>query len=444
MNIIDESFAQKQKTKKDNTKLITRIVLAIIIIVVIAIIGIGIAMYYIQESQLKVYFNGQVSPEIKNLLQFDSDGTIYVPIRDIATYFGYESYSGDYNDLSEDRSKCYIQSEDEVASFSLNSNTIYKLKLNSTSSTGENYEYFYLSKPIKATDGKLYMSQEGIPKAFNATFTYNKDTNRVYIYTMSYLIQTYTNSVLDYGYTGIEENFDNYKAVLNNMLVVKKDNKFGVINPTTGETIIEPKYDGIEYLENTNNFLVKSNNKVGVLSNTGELKIQILYDSLELMDSDAGLYLAKRDGKSGMIDIDGNIKIHIEYDQIGIDVTQFSNNEIKNKFILVGNLIPVKKDNYWGFFDTTGKQIVEFKYDNLGYIASGKRDAMNLLVIPDYEVVVVRKDNKYGLVDKSGNEIVRTALDDAYLTISGGEKYYMMTYNDETYDIEKYFEENLQ
>ena len=45
MNIIDESFAQKQKTKKDNTKLITRIVLAIIIIVVIAIIGIGIAMY---------------------------------------------------------------------------------------------------------------------------------------------------------------------------------------------------------------------------------------------------------------------------------------------------------------------------------------------------------------------------------------------------------------
>lgn len=444
MNIIDESFTPKQKQKKDNTKLVARIILAIIIILILAIIGVGITMYYIQESQLKVYFNGKVNSEIKNLLQFDSDGTIYVPIRDISTYFGYQSYSGDYNDLSEDKSKCYIQSEDEIASFSLNSNTIYKLKLNSKSSTGENYEYFYLNKPIKATDGKLYMSQEGIQKAFNATFEYDKDSNRIYIYTMSYLIQNYTNKVLDYGYTKIDENFDNYKAVLNNMLVVEKDKKFGVIKANTGEAIIEPKYDGIEYLENTNNFLVKSNNKVGVLSSTGDLKIQLLYDSLEIIDSDSGLYLAKKDNRYGMIDINGNIKIHLEYDQIGIDATQFSNNEIKNKFILLDNLIPVKKDKLWGFFDKTGKQIVDFQYDSLGYIVSGKKDAMNLLIVPDYNVIVVHKNDKYGLVDKSGNEIVRTALDDAYMTISGGVKYYMMTYNDETYDIQKYFEEVLR
>ena len=48
-----------------------------------------------------------------------------------------------------------------------------------------------------------------------------------------------------------------------------------------------------------------SNKKVGILSSIGELKVQLLYDSLELMDSDAGLYLAKRDGNFGVIDING-------------------------------------------------------------------------------------------------------------------------------------------
>lgn len=440
MNIIEESFQEKQK--KDKTKLIKRIILVVIIILVLAIIGIAITMVYLDKAKLRVYVDGKINDEVKDLLVIQEDGKIYIPIKEIAPYIGYESYNGDYRDKSEDKSRCYIQCEDEVANFTLNSNKIYKLSTKSKSNTGEDYDYFYADEPIKAMNGILYTDTVGFEEAFNTVFNYDRNNNRIQIYTMPYLIQSYTNSVLDYGYSKIDDDFENQKAILESMLIVQRDGSgtIGVINCDTGEVLIEPKYDDIEYLQDTNDFLVTSNKKVGILSNAGELKVQLLYDSLELMDSDSGLYLAERDGKYGVIDTNGSIKIHLEYDEIGADITRFTNNDIKNKFILADNLIPVKKDKLWGFFDKTGKQLVDFKYESFGYIASNNRDAMNLLVIPEYNMIVAKRDGKYALVNSEGEETVPNILDDAYMTISSGVTYYYMTYNDRRYDIEDYLD----
>ncbi len=440
MNIIEESFQEKQK--KDKTKLVKRIILVVIIILVLAIIGIAITMVYLDKAKLRVYVDGKINDEVKDLLVIQEDGKIYIPIKEIAPYIGYESYNGDYRDKSEDKSRCYIQCEDEVANFTLNSNKIYKLSTKSKSNTGEDYDYFYADEPIKAMNGILYTDTVGFEEAFNTVFNYDRNNNRIQIYTMPYLIQSYTNSVLDYGYSKIDDDFENQKAILESMLIVQRDGSgtIGVINCDTGEVLIEPKYDDIEYLQDTNDFLVTSNKKVGILSNAGELKVQLLYDSLELMDSDSGLYLAERDGKYGVIDTNGSIKIHLEYDEIGVDITRFTNNDIKNKFILADNLIPVKKDKLWGFFDKTGKQLVDFKYESFGYIASNNRDAMNLLVIPEYNMIVAKRDGKYALVNSEGEETVPNILDDAYMTISSGVTYYYMTYNDKRYDIEDYLD----
>lgn len=440
MNIIEESFQEKQK--KDKTKLIKRIILVVIIILVLAIIGIAITMVYLDKAKLRVYVDGKINDEVKNLLVIQEDGKVYIPIKEIAPYIGYESYNGDYRDKSEDKSRCYIQCEDEVANFTLNSNKIYKLSTKSKSNTGEDYDYFYADEPIKAMNGILYTDTVGFEEAFNTVFNYDRNNNRIQIYTMPYLIQSYTNSVLDFGYSKIDDDFENQKAILESMLIVQRDGSgtIGVINCDTGDVLIEPKYDDIQYLQDTNDFLVTSNKKVGILSNSGELKVQLLYDSLELMDSDAGLYLAERDGKYGVIDTNGSIKIHLEYDEIGADITRFTNNDIKNKFILADNLIPVKKDKLWGFFDKTGKQLVDFKYESFGYIASNNRDAMNLLVIPEYNMIVAKRDGKYALVNSEGEEKVPNILDDAYMTISSGVTYYYMTYNDKRYDIEDYLD----
>ena len=440
MNIIEESFQEKQK--KDKTKLIKRIILAIIIILVLAIIGIAVTMVYLDKAKLRVYVDGKINDEVKDLLVIQEDGKIYIPIKEIAPYIGYESYNGDYRDKSEDKSRCYIQSEDEVANFTLNSNKIYKLSTKSKSNTGEDYNYFYADEPIKAMNGILYTDTVGFEEAFNTVFNYDRNNNRIQIYTMPYLIKSYTNSVLDYGYSKINDEFENQKAILESMLIVQRDGSgtIGVINCDTGEVLIEPKYDNIQYLQDTNDFLVTSNKKVGILSSSGELKVQLLYDSLELMDSDAGLYLAERDGNYGVIDRNGNIKIHLEYDEIGVDITKFTDNDIKNKFILVNNLIPVRKDNLWGFFDKTGRQVVDFKYESFGYIASNNRDAMNLLVVPEYNMIVAKRDGKYALVNSEGEETVPNILDDTYMTISSGVTYYYMTYNDKRYDIEDYLD----
>lgn len=435
MNLMEESFQRKEEQKQKRT---TRIILGAIIFLVILIIAITTYLLYIQSTTLRLALDGQQNEKLLQLLVFEQDGTIYAPIKQIASYFGYESYSGDYVDKSEDQSKCYVQSDNEVANFSLGSNKVYKLDLTNSSET---YEYVYTKNPVKAINGVLYASSETIEKAFNVSFQYNQEKNRIYVYTMPYLVQTYSNMVLDYGYTQISDVFANQKTILQDMIVVKKsDTQYGVID-LEGNIILEPKYNNITYLPNVGDFLVEDNKKVGILSKNKETKVQIMYDSIELMDSDAGLYVAKKDNKYGVLDLRGNVKIYIENDEVGMDISNFSQNNIKSKYILAENLIPVKKGDLWGLYDKNGRQVVDFQYDSFGYIASNNKDAFNLLVIPDYDVIVACKDDKYTLLSSIGQELfVGPVADDIYMTISGGEKQYHISVNNRDIDAEEYLD----
>ena len=436
MNLIDESF---EPTKKDNSKKISRIILIIISILIIAIIAIFAALVYIQDNTLKLYVDGNVNEKVKEMMVVEDDGTIYFPIKDVASYLGYQSYNGEYTDKSEEASKCYIENDNEIANFTLNSNKIYKLTL---SNNDANYDYYYAKKPVKAINGKLYVTSDALENAFNVSFTYNGDKKRVYIYTMPYLISSYESRVLDYGYEKISDNYTNEKSILDGMLIVTKnqDKTYAVID-TKGNVIIEPKYDNIEYLPNSGDFLVQSNNKVGIISAKKETKIQLLYDSLELVDSDSGLYIAKRDNKYGVIDSKGNIKVYIEYDEIGIDNSKFEQNNIKNKYLLDNGMIPARKDKYWGAFDKNGKVVLDFEYDSFGYIASSNKDAINLLLIPNYNMMVVCQNKKYALVNSAGKIIIQPILDDVYMTINSGKKYYYMNFNDKKINIEEFLDQ---
>ena len=436
MNLIDESFEPR---KKDNSKKIARIILIIIALLVIAIIGIFVAIVYIQDNTLKLFVDGNINEKVKEMMVVEDDGTVYFPIKDVASYLGYQSYNGEYTDKSEEASKCYIENDNEIANFTLNSNKIYKLTL---SNNDANYDYYYAKKPVKAINGKLYVTSDALENAFNLSFTYDMDKKKVYIYTMPYLISSYESRVLDYGYEKISDNYTNEKSILNSMLIVTKnqDKTYAVID-LNGNVIIEPKYDNIEYLPNSGDFLVQSNNKVGIISSKKETKIQLLYDSLELVDSDSGLYIAKKDNKYGVIDSKGNIKVYIEYDEIGIDNSKFEQNNIKNKYLLDNGMIPARKDKYWGAFDKNGKVVLDFVYDSFGYIASSNKDAINLLLIPNYNMMVVCQNKKYALVNSSGKTIIQPILDDVYMTINSGKKYYYMNFNDKKINIEEFLDQ---
>lgn len=425
MNLIEEDLKQKE-TKQTNkfTKIII-ISMVILAILIVAVIG---AIMYIKSNTLKLSINGVDNTKVRDMMRIEEDGTIYFPIKDIAPFLGYSSYNGEYEEKSEDANKCYIQCDDEIVNFSLNSKKIYRL---TTSDNNAVYEYNFLDKPIKAVNGKLYATTDGIEQAFNVAFFYNENTKSAQFYTMPYLIESYSKKVLDLGYAKISEDFTNHKAVLNDMLVVSKDGKsnFGVIN-VKGQEILEAKYDDIKYLPYSGDFLVKGNGKVGIISKNKQTKVQLIYDNLQLIDSDLGLYLANRNNKYGVIDEKGNVKIYIEYDEIGIDNTKFAQNGIKNKYLLVDNLIPVKKGELWGLFDKNGNKVAEPEYDGFGYVATSNKDAINLLVIPNYNVIVARKDKKYTLIDATGEVLFLPVFDDVYMTISAGEKHYYINYND--------------
>ena len=434
MNLLDEEFSDNKENK---TKKTIKIVVICIVIVLIAIIGIVSYMVYLDSTQLKVVLNGQQNADVKNLLVTESDGTIYVPVRAISSYLGYNCYNGEYNNKSESTSKSYVQCEGEVANLTLNSNKIYKLNLQNQD---DGYTYVYMDKPVIARNGELYITTDGMQKVFNTTFQYDTQRNVISIYTSAFLVEQYNVSVLDFGYTQLSENFENNKAVVRNMLVVTDDQNYGVINATDGSEILECKYDDIVYQESTGDFIVSSNGKYGIIGADKKTKVDINYDDIKLMDYDAELYLVERDNKYGVIDFNGNTKIYAENDQIGIDITQFEENDLKTVYILVDNLIPVEKGDKWGLFDKNGNQVVEFEYDSFGYIANDNRDAVNLLVIPDYNVIVACIDDRYTLLNSSGKQPFGAFVDDIYMTINGGEKSYKMIANDKEYDVEEYLD----
>lgn len=427
------------ENKINNNKKIANIVLIFIILIFIAIISILLIIITLKNNIFIAKIDGKQNDNLKSLLILEENNSkVYIPIKKIAGFLGYSSYNGDYKEPSEDVSKCYVKSENEVASFSLNSDIIYKIIPN----TDSNYEYFQIDEPVKAINGELYTTIDGIEKAFNVAILYNLKQKEFEIYTINHLSTTYSNNVINYGYTGIDEDFNNKKAILDNMLVVKQNEKYGVISSSTGEIILEAKYDKIKYIRQTSDFLVTSNNKVGIMSKEKETKVSLIYDDIELIDYDSNLYIIKKDNKYGIIDINGNIKLYPEYDKIGIDNSNF--NDIKNGYVLLDTLIPVKKDNLWGLFDKSGKQIVEFKYTNLGCIQNTSSVSNNLLLIPEYNVIVVNKNNKYNLINLSGNERISTFVDSIYMNVESGNNKYYMLYEGNTLDLSNYLGNNKQ
>ena len=435
MNLIEESVRDKEQNKKKHT---TRIILIAIILLILIIVSIAIYLFYIESTALRAVVDGQVNEKVKNMLVFDDDGTIYAPIKEIASYLNYDSYDGNYEEKSQEKSKCYVQNDNEVANFVLGSTQIEKLDLTVTKA---NYEIDNIKKPIIAKNGVLYASSEAIEKAFNVSFVYNQDKNRVNIYTLPYLVQAYSSVALDNGYKEISTVFANQKAILQDMLVVAKgdNNPVYAVIDLDGKPILEAKYNDITYLPEIGDFKITSNKKVGILDKTGKTKVQPLYDSIELMSSDAGLYVAQKDKKYGVLDLTGNTKIYIENDEIGMDISSFDQNNIKNKYILAGNLIPARKDKMWGLYDKNGKQVVDYTYDSFGYVTTSNKDALSLLVIPDYNVLVACKNKKYTLLSSLGYELFAAPVaDDIYMTISGGQKHYYITANNGIMDAEEY------
>lgn len=472
MGLYDVQAEKRETEKRESLKKIILITIIIMCLLIFLIIGLIIYMTN-QPKALSVNLDGKANNDLAKLIaiQTDDEGNIkldengepiiYAPIKKVAQYFGYDYGNGNYKVASEDLNSGYVKNEYEFATFSLDSNAI--MKGDSTKKTTEisNFETYKIEEKVIKNENELYTNKEGLELVFNIYIGYNSKTNSINIYTLDYYVSYYTTSskaegeteettkIEDMGYSELDENFVNKKAILDGMLVVKdKWGTYGVIS-LKGEKIFSTQYDSLTYIPESKSFLIESNKKFGIMSvNEGETikidtKIKPVYDSLQLIDGEKQLYLVSQNSKYGVIDIDSNIIVPLDFTQVGIDITQFAENNITNGYILQDTLIPVEQDEKWGFYNLSGKLVGEgIVYESVGCITtSSKGNNYPVVSIPEYKSIVVSKEEKnkvaYGCIGLDGQTTLPCATEDIYMNISEGIIEYFYVWQGKTVNVKE-------
>lgn len=452
MRLYDESEIKKKNEKNKKIKMLisTGIVLTIILIIALMVI-----IFYLvhNPNKITVFLNNKSNVNIESMLIVETadDGNteMYLPIREISGIFGYESSNGEYTTNLEDKDSCNVKCKDEVAILKLDSNIVYKLLLgdNTNSSISAEYEYIKIDTPVVKRNDKLCASLEGIEKAFNVYIDYNEKTKKMNIYSLEHLLEVAEKKATKYN-AKVDEAFVNKKAILDNMIVVNyEDNTKGVIDFGTEGEILGKQYENIRYISQKQAFLVQKDMRVGIYGSDGKEKITPRYNNLTLIDNENDLYMAEYEGRYGVVDINGQTKIYLDYDKIGVDVSDFKENGLRNGYVLLGKLIPVRQNEMWKFFrieieknsdGTTNIQckLIPGEFNDIGCISSTtKATTSNVMVIEDYDVVVVKKNNYYGFMDINGKPAIGQVFSDVYMeTFSGITKYYMVS-NEKSYNV---------
>lgn len=440
MQLEQDNYVQDNENK--NKKITTAIIIALIV-VVIAIIAIIVLIMSITGNKLTVSIDGVATKVSDDTFIFTDDGKVYVSIRDIAPLIGYSAHNGEYKvNVEDDTNKIYVECPNETASFYYNSATISKVAPNSNN----DYENVTMSEPAVRINDKLYVISDGFSTGFNSTFSYNKDRKRISIQTLPTLVTTYSNAITNYeGYVKLSEDFNNQKALISGLIVASRnDGKYGVVT-ITGTDVINPRYNKIQFVESSKEFIItNSSNKVGIAYNTGKTKITVSYDDIKVIDSSLNLYLVKSNNKYGIINSAENTIVHIDFEQIGIETSTFSADNIKNQYILCGNIIPVKYNGKWRLLDINGNRLNNDEYDEIGFVNTSIKNKIinNALEIGNTNTIVVgklidssrssSKEKVYGGVDVKGNTLIPVNFEAIYsITSSGVTNYYILSNENE-------------
>lgn len=408
-----ELYDRDVEQKKSQIPMIIGICITVLIVITIMII---VGIIYLKNSittiKIDTVRNNEIEKIINIKLNEEGKQELYMPIIKMAKYLKYEGYNGDYINKSEDKTKCHVTNENETAMFTLNSNTLIKI----ANETNE-YEYIELDSPVFEENGELYTTIEGIEKAFNVMFSCDKNFKNIDIYTMEYMLQYYVTKLKIEEYS---TEFSDQKAIFQDLIIIQQNKKYGVINAQNGKPVLETKYEQIKYVPATTDFIVKSNGKYGIITKDAETKVKTVYDEIKAIDYKKDLYLIKQNNAYGIIKSNGESIIGPDYKQIGIDIQKYTQNGVDNKYILLDEIIPVQNaEGLWGFFNTKGEKIVDFKYTNIGCQSLPATNSYPALVIPSHKIIVVEKDKKYNLITTQGEELINEyILDSVYLKIN--------------------------
>lgn len=294
-----ENITDPKPKKVSGAKIAFIIVIILIILLIIAAVGIWFYSRNILSSQFKFYLDGTRQNNYTSSMFMFQNNKIYVSIRDIAPLLGYNVYNGGYGEFTEDRTKCYVNNSKEIVSFEANLNKIYKY--NAISSNDTESQTFTIDEPVLASGSNLYITSDGLKRAFNVMFNYTAESNELSVFSLNYLANYYSGQVTNAAITSTTSSlsesvvYNNQKALLYNMIVIKDDTteQYGVADLTDpSNVIIGARYTSIEFMEGSNDFIVKtSNNKMGIIGSDGITKVRLEYDDIKELDKNLGLYL---------------------------------------------------------------------------------------------------------------------------------------------------------
>ncbi len=243
----------------------------------------------------------------------------------------------------------------------------------------------------------------------------------------------------------IDASYEDIKQITgNHMYVIKQDGKWKLIN-SKKETLIEDVNEVTQILEDK--IVIKKDNKYGVLQASGEEKIKPEYEELSNVFND--YYLAKKSGKYGIINSANEPILPFQYSKItykkdaefvvaekeNVAMGEIYNNKFEKKLdgivsninaekgyirVYVGNeykyynlnfnektaveclqnnnLLLSKKDGRYGYINRDGNIVIDYIYE----------DAQEL---NEYGYAAVKKDGKWGAIDKTGAVVVSCSYD---------------------------------
>lgn len=229
----------------------------------------------------------------------------------------------------------------------------------------------------------------------------------------------------------IEPEFDEIiEGDIHGRSMVRKNGKYGLMNPLTGDNIVSTDYDEIEkipYFEHLDKFIVRKDEKYGVIGKGDEILIPIEFVEVFLSDNGKYFFALNTDGwrifdrKLKIIEIEslkrGRLFFNRYYAVYQNDCYGFINSE--NQMMLIpliceekmeifhDDFLIVKSNGMYGLLSDRLEWIIYPNTQSIEFLTKGK--------------LKVKKGDKYGIQLTNGEEILPVKydscdpLDDAYI-----------------------------
>lgn len=237
------------------------------------------------------------------------------------------------------------------------------------------------------------------------------------------VVKTEYNSIVTDGYYNENSKYEKAGYIVN----VRTDEgyRYGYIN-YKGKQTLDTRYTNIKRMTEIKNddmvyLIIYNNGKAGIIKN-GQTLIENKYENIEF-DVTNNILVLQQNAKQGVYDLDGNMILPIQYENV----------------IFAGKYINANKDGKLMVFDITGKLQSEDSYKSITPVANEKYS------------ITINRDNQYGVIDTNKTKLIENiysyieyAFDDYFIVSLNGKTGVLDAKNNIIIPVEKDIVQNIK